>query len=169
MHLIAESWPSANPNNPRDGSEAGSKQSCHAANLSNIHAGLYFTTRGHVPARSLRSHQKTDELWLLERVHSLNQPPTHPPTQLLPASVLEEVLLWLGAHTQTVRPTGHAAGEENTSASKDQRRESWRVYKDQSESLHIIPRASKGSRPLLGKELNFEMSLHISQLLSWFA
>lgn len=84
MHLIAESWPSANPNNPRDSSEAGSEQSCHAANLSNIHAGLYFTTTGHVPARSLRSHQKTDELWLLERVHSLDQPPTHQPNCFQP-------------------------------------------------------------------------------------
>lgn len=73
MHLTAESWPSANPNNPGDGSEAGSEQSCHAANLSNIHAGLYFTTTGHVPARSLRSHQKTD--YLKECIPSISHPP----------------------------------------------------------------------------------------------
>lgn len=98
MHLVAEGWPSAKPNNPPDG-RLRSEQSCHTANLSNTHTGFYLTTIGHVPARSPRNFQKTDELWLLRKsVFTQSTIHQRPP----PASVLEEVLLQLGAcHIRT--------------------------------------------------------------------
>lgn len=86
--------------------EAGSEQSCHAAHLSNIHARLSFTTTGHVPARSPRSHPKTDELRLLERVHSLDQPPTHPPASSLCSGRGASVAAGSHSGGQTYRPCG---------------------------------------------------------------
>lgn len=77
MHLIAESWPSAKPNNPGDGGEAGElAEMCHAANLSNRHTGLYLITMGRVPARSPWTYHKTDSYnYLKECIHSVNHSP----------------------------------------------------------------------------------------------
>lgn len=98
--------------------------------------------------------------YLKERVPSIN----HPATQLPAASVLEEALL--DGQTSSRRLARPALRQvRRTRLHEEQRRESTRI-RAKAFTLYL---ELQWRETLSCKELDFEMSLHISQLLSRFA